>query len=290
MNSSLGLSILIGVLQTIFVILLWVLVIVLILALLLLFVPIRYEASGTIDDPEGHDNTDCYNEEFLHQNVKGQVRFSWLLHLISGGISWPEQPVFIIRILFWKINVTEQIRKSRRKKAQKKAGGRSGRQEQSPKPSLNDKIKGIWKKFPEYRQYLSQKSTKDALHSVIRTGTGTIGRILPDRWSISGTAGFGDPELTGAFLELEGFLIPLTGEHLWILPEYMRYQADLTGEARGKIRLITIAAAAWKLLINKNVRVLVRFFRNAGQGSNEEGGTEWPEEKTAAVRTQEAEA
>ncbi|WP_026528838.1 hypothetical protein [Butyrivibrio sp. VCD2006] len=83
-----------SILKIIGIVLLVVLGVVLVLLLLILFVPIRYRIDGNVKE------TDLENEvDKLKENVSGIVKFSWLLHFVSGGISYPEDPEFKVKVL-----------------------------------------------------------------------------------------------------------------------------------------------------------------------------------------------
>ena len=79
------------VLKIIGIVLLWILLIVLFLILLVLFVPVRYKADANIPETE-------LDKGFDLEKMHIKAGFSWLLHLISGGIDYPESKEFTIRV------------------------------------------------------------------------------------------------------------------------------------------------------------------------------------------------
>lgn len=279
MNGSLSLSVFFGVLQTLGIVLLWILAIIAVLVLLILLVPVRYQAEGAVEDPESHDEMDDAALESLKEHAHGTFSFRWLFGAVRGGIGWPENPVFMIRILAWKINVNEVLEKQKAKREEKEEErARAGREKRrraglaekeendgdsgkDPKEKRREKLRKLRTRLPEYRKFWNRKSTKRALHAVLEDGGGAIRRILPRDWSVTGTVGLGDPELAGDLMAFEGFLIPLTGEHLRVLPEFQKVQVDLAGRAEGRIRIVSLAAAALKLVLNQDVRKAVRFIR-----------------------------
>lgn len=78
-------------LKIIGIILLCVIGFILILLFLILFVPVRYRIDSSIPRTN-------LNEEFDVERVYAKVSFSWLLHIISGGITYPEHKQFEIRL------------------------------------------------------------------------------------------------------------------------------------------------------------------------------------------------
>ena len=84
------------VLKIIGIVLLWILLIVLFLILLVLFVPVRYKADANIPETE-------LDKGFDMDKMHIKAGFSWLLHLISGGIDYPESKEFTIRVFGIKV-------------------------------------------------------------------------------------------------------------------------------------------------------------------------------------------
>ncbi len=84
------------VLKIIGIVLLWILLIVLFLILLVLFVPVRYKADANIPETE-------LDKGFDLEKMHIKTGFSWLLHLISGGIDYPESKEFTIRVFGIKV-------------------------------------------------------------------------------------------------------------------------------------------------------------------------------------------
>ncbi len=98
------------VLKIIGIVLLWILLIVLFLILLVLFVPVRYKADANIPETE-------LDKGFDLEKMHIKAGFSWLLHLISGGIDFPESKEFTIRV--FGIKVFPRKNKDSKEKEQK---------------------------------------------------------------------------------------------------------------------------------------------------------------------------
>lgn len=79
------------VLKIIGIVLLWILLIVLFLILLVLFVPVRYKADVDIPETELDNGFDV-------EKIQIKAGFSWLLHLLTGGIDYPESKEFTVRV------------------------------------------------------------------------------------------------------------------------------------------------------------------------------------------------
>lgn len=118
------LGVILGILKIIGITLLVILLIIIALLLIVLFVPIRYKAHGTIE----HCDLDDENLDFK-EKIKADAGFTWLLHLVRGGIGYPENKEFWLKVLFFKIlpksedakrkKEEKQIKKDRKKSHKK---------------------------------------------------------------------------------------------------------------------------------------------------------------------------
>ena len=171
-----------SILKIIGIALLVILLVILALLLIILFVPLRYRAKaviGRIDldklselsDEGSGDDTDHGLEEAASNDPKSYVldkidckaSFSWLLHLVRGGIGYPENTSFWLKVLFFKILPKSEEKKQRKeeKKSQAKlekamdnAGSYEEVSDQSSKDagnqeSVNDQNKSNNKKSSE---------------------------------------------------------------------------------------------------------------------------------------------
>ena len=99
-----------GVLKIIGIVLLVILAVILVLLLLVLFVPVRYKADLNIPETE-------FDKGFDVEKIEFSARFSWLLHVISGGIDFPEDKQFFVKLFGIKIFPPKQ--KPKKDKADK---------------------------------------------------------------------------------------------------------------------------------------------------------------------------
>jgi len=111
----------VGILKIIGCCLAFLVCILLLFLFLFLFVPLRYRLEGHFypGDTEPQEN-----RYFLH------VSFSWLFHLIRGGISLPGEGSFTIRVAFWTLLP--------RKDRQLRTGRRRGRKEEKQTADQKD--------------------------------------------------------------------------------------------------------------------------------------------------------
>ncbi len=84
------------VLKIIGIVLLVILLVVLVLLLLILFVPIFYKADALVPQSD-------LEEKFDAEKISASASFSWLLFVIRGGISFPKDKQFTLRVFGIKI-------------------------------------------------------------------------------------------------------------------------------------------------------------------------------------------
>ncbi len=128
-----------SILKIIGIALLVILLVILALLLIILFVPLRYRAKaviGRIDldklselsDEGSGDDTDHGLEEAAPNDPKSYVldkidckaSFSWLLHLVRGGIGYPENTSFWLKVLFFKILPKSEEKKQRKEEKKRR--------------------------------------------------------------------------------------------------------------------------------------------------------------------------
>lgn len=108
-----------------------------------------------------------------------------------------------------------------------------------------------------YLRLLDDPDTATALEKALRA-VGKLGKhLVPKRWSLVGTAGLGDPAATGELLAVTSLLYPLTCGHVLLTPDFTLWRADLKLEARGRIPLVVVLAAALRILTDRDIRRLV---------------------------------
>lgn len=128
-----------SILKIIGITLLVILLVILALLLIILFVPLRYRAKaviGRIDldklselsDKGSVDDTDHGLEEAASNDPKSYVldkidckaSFSWLLHIVRGGIGYPENTSFWLKVLFFKILPKSEEKKQRKEEKKRR--------------------------------------------------------------------------------------------------------------------------------------------------------------------------
>ena len=109
------LGVFLGILKIIGITLLVILLIIIALLLIVLFVPIRYKAHAVV----GHCDLDDESLDFK-EKVSAEAGFTWLLHLVRGGIGYPENKEFWVKVLFFKILPKSEDAKKKKEEKQRK--------------------------------------------------------------------------------------------------------------------------------------------------------------------------
>lgn len=78
------------------IVLLVIIALILLIILLVLFVPIRYKLDANVPETE-------FDKGFDIESISASARFSWLLHFISGGINFPKDKEFYVKVLGIKV-------------------------------------------------------------------------------------------------------------------------------------------------------------------------------------------
>ncbi len=247
-----GIAVLLSALRVLGWILLALLGLILLLLLLVLLVPIRYRVEGTLSDPTWHEAFGEDEKKALLTSAVLTAGASWLCHLIRFSYSYPKECGPELYVLWFRI-LPRKKKKSEEDKEQ----------ETEKKPKKQDKSKkkehiSVLKIAKE----LVRDETKTAVRVILERSGKLLAGILPGKWKLTGTVGLGDPSATGTLMEAEALIYPAVCDHVWIVPCMEGYQFDLSGEAKGSIRIGRILWILVSLWMQKEVRGLVHRMRH----------------------------
>lgn len=82
--------------------------------------------------------------------------------------------------------------------------------------------------------------------------------ILPKKWSILAKFGFSDPSITGKIMAGLGILYPVIGNHIVAIPFFEEEILEIEGELKGRLRPIYFLWQILLLILNKDVRYLIK--------------------------------
>ena len=112
-----------------------------------------------------------------------------------------------------------------------------------------------------YKRIWDQPQTRQA----IRVGFYELGEIirhvLPRKLEVFGIVGTGDPASTGQIMAIQGMLYPCHKGNIRLEPDFEEKYIEGELHLKGRIRLGTLGICGLRILLNKNVRRLIRILR-----------------------------
>ena len=267
------LGILLTILKIIGIILLVLIGLILLAAAVILLVPIRYHGEGA-------------REEKI---LSGNVKLTWLLHMISASASLSEDGTKIRVCLFGKTiypKTKKPPKKSKAKKMPKQETPKKSEKSEKPKqqsdtvsksarPDVKSKfeaikqkllavkekfidskagIQKIKNKIDYWKNLLTSDSVKEAMGFLWKKAKGLLHHILPRRMTGRIHFGFEDPSKTGKTLAYFSMLYPFTKENLVIEPEFEKMKKEAGDLAKNDEDVLAVALfpqVAPKFLENK---------------------------------------
>lgn len=132
-----------------------------------------------------------------------------------------------------------------------------------------DTIKNIKTEYDFYKGLWDKPQGKSAVKHVFREVWYLLKKIKPKKIEGDVIFGTGDPAITGQAIGAVAALYGFMPEKLTIVPDFeeKRYEGDL--HIKGKLRLIHVVIIGIRLLIDKNVRYVIKKIMTR-EGTNNE--------------------
>lgn len=225
----------------------------------ILFVPFRYKVRAESMDPEPHEK---FSASVLKEHIQAQAAVTWCLHLLTIQMVYPhsEKEFLTVKIFGKKIALQRHHGGKKREQTQQKKAQRSFLQRLEEMP---DKVETVCNRIDHYFRILTGTCGRRAFAKLMERLGFLWDRAAPTAWSLTGTAGLGDPYLSGKIAEVTAILGPLTEDNLRIDVEWEAFRLDLHGELEGRIRGILLVRTALPILLDKDCRKLVRKWKAA---------------------------
>lgn len=133
----------------------------------------------------------------------------------------------------------------------------------SKSDSIKSKIYNIESKYQRMSGLINDSRNKKAASYIYKVILNLLKHYIPKKVKGYVHFGFDDPGTTGKVLMYLGILYPVLPKKVTIEPDFD--DTDIFGNLyiKGRIRLIHLAVAAIKLLIDKNVRRLWRLYKKS---------------------------
>ena len=133
---------------------------------------------------------------------------------------------------------------------------------------IADRLRGMQHKTDQLKQqavYYKKIWDQPQTRQAIRVGFYELGRILkhvqPQKFEVAGIVGTGDPASTGQILAIQGMLYPWHKGNIRLEPDFEEKHIEGEFHLKGRIRLGTLGICGLRILLNKNVRRLIRILR-----------------------------
>lgn len=241
-----------------------------------LFTPLKYKG-----ELSGKDTT---------ESIKGNLFFSWFLHLISGHLSYENEGLsWSIRVAWKKLNQAkkeEPITKSRhaeKRKIPKKPASvekkerlteieRDGKKreqhvekEETPLEAKWSKMLGTLKKLYDkaevMKRFLCDEIHKAAFFKAIKEVKQFLFRIKPRRLAGEVCYGFEDPSVTGNVFGVISMAQSFFLGQLSIQPDFERKRLEGDVIIAGNFCAIFVVILGLKLIADKNIRITYKQIR-----------------------------
>ena len=133
---------------------------------------------------------------------------------------------------------------------------------------IADRLRGMQQKTDQLKQqtaYYKRIWDQPQTRQAIRVGFYELGEIiryvLPRKLEVFGIVGTGDPASTGQILAIQGMLYPWHKGNIRLEPDFEEKHIEGELHLKGRIRLGTLGICGLRILLNKNVRRLIRILR-----------------------------
>lgn len=130
--------------------------------------------------------------------------------------------------------------------------------------SIYDKIKDIFSNIQYYLNVVQEKETKELLHKVFESLLKILKSIRPRKLVINANVGFDTPDTTGKMYGAYWVMKPVLGEHVDITPDFENKTLEGDFFVKGKITVFVIAINCLKILLNKNLKPVIKKFKDGG--------------------------
>lgn len=136
--------------------------------------------------------------------------------------------------------------------------------------SICDTIKKIIKNYRFYKDLWDKPQGKAAVSLVKGQVAALFKKIRSSKIDGNVVFGMGDPASTGQILGAVGAVYGFLPEKLYITPDFEEKKLEGNLHVRGKVRLIHVLVIAVKLILDKNIRYVVKKIQSKEDVNNEQ--------------------
>ena len=136
--------------------------------------------------------------------------------------------------------------------------------------SICDRIKNIKAEYDFYKGLWDKPQGQAAVKHVFRELWYLLKKIKPKKIEGDVVLGTGDPASTGQAIGAVAALYGFLPEKLQITPDFEEKRYEGTLHVKGKLRLIHVVIIAIRLIIDKNVRYIIKKIMTREGANNEQ--------------------
>ena len=226
----------------------------LLLVLLIVFIPVRYRASGKLKQKEPAKQL---QPEELLSCAEGEMSVSWFFGALRLRAVYPGGGG--VRLTVFGIPMALPARKAAAK------GHKDGRRASFSLRSFCDSIRNAQESLAWWSDFFQREETGQAVSAACAEAARLMRAVIPKDYAVHGTAGLGDPFLTAKMLQAEGMLYPFTDGRIAVEP-YFGEPADegesvcrgalldIKAHAAGRIHIPVLLYTAFRLLRDPDIR------------------------------------
>ena len=128
---------------------------------------------------------------------------------------------------------------------------------------IREKVRTVTTQVSWWKRFVFHEKTLAAIRLVLREAKGLVRHVLPTRMYGDLAFGFEDPSLTGRLTGLLAMTIPFHKNKVAVRPSF-ECRSFVGGDVtvKGRIYGAAFAAAAIRILINRNIHFVIRKIRN----------------------------
>lgn len=130
------------------------------------------------------------------------------------------------------------------------------------KKSIKEKIKSIYKEFCFYKKFWNAAETQELLKQILFRCRKIFAALLPKKLNARVLVGTGQPDTTGYIMALYGIMLPYLGNTVDVTADFDKQVLEGHFDARGHICIFTLLRHSLAVLLDKNLRIVIRRFKN----------------------------
>ncbi|MBE5868042.1 MAG: DUF2953 domain-containing protein [Lachnospiraceae bacterium] len=261
-------QIILQVLAVIGIILLCLLGLVLIVTSVIMFVPVRYQFSGRMEE-----------------NLECRAKATWLAHLLSISYVYPEPGQIIIKFLGIKVRRISFGNEEPKEQAETKPQSVS----KDPKPCMESKpdvktkektkrktdslskiekkctISNVCDKIKYYWEVLRDQDNRRLFIRCRKRIVKVLRHVFPRTLHGELLIGTGQPDTTGYVLAVYGMLFPILGNHINITPDFENKVFQGNWSVKGRIRAVVFFKNVLGVVFDRQLRAFIRQLKKEGK-------------------------